>query len=220
MRNPARSASYSASLLVVSNSNLNAYIYSFPSRLTTIRPAPEPSELEASSVNSFHAFFGSFLLTSSFFASLFFVSGVSARKSANICPLIEFLPLNSISCSPNSMAHLAMRPDFSGFARIYFMGLSLRTSPCNVRVTKYTGICFFPLSAISTALTFSSEVARSLLLSILLPGWIALFLSGARLLFFCYTGSAWVEVHAKTSMYLFKRSRSLIFILVGSCLPI
>ncbi|GKB64639.1 hypothetical protein Tco_0920825 [Tanacetum coccineum] len=30
----------------------------------------------------------------------------------------------------------------------------------------------------------------------------------------------WAEVHAKTSMYLFKRSRSLIFILVGSCLPI
>ncbi|GKB08907.1 hypothetical protein Tco_0837219 [Tanacetum coccineum] len=76
--------------------------------------------------------------------------------------------------------------------------------------------------------------------------WIALFLSGARLLLFCFTGSAWlntfirclvlkvsppiiitlgtpvmwVEVHAKTSMYLFKRSRSLIFILVGSCLHI
>ncbi|GJY38692.1 putative reverse transcriptase domain-containing protein [Tanacetum coccineum] len=74
MRNPTRSASYSASLLVVLNSNLNAYVYSFPSGLTTIRPAPDPSELEAPSVNSFHAFFGSssFLLTSSFFASLFF----------------------------------------------------------------------------------------------------------------------------------------------------
>ncbi|GKB77969.1 hypothetical protein Tco_0944864 [Tanacetum coccineum] len=129
MRNPARSASYSASLLVVSNSNLNAYVYSFSYGLTTIRPDPEPSELEAPSMNSFHEFSGSgsFLLTSSFFASLFSVSGVSARKSANIFPLIEFLPLNSISCSPNSMAHLAMRPDFSSFARICFMGLSLRT---------------------------------------------------------------------------------------------
>ncbi|GKC10573.1 hypothetical protein Tco_1007355 [Tanacetum coccineum] len=164
MRNPARSASYSASLLVVSNSNLNAYVYSFPSGLTTIRPAPEPSELEAPSVNSFHAFFGSssFLLTSSFFASLFSVSGVSARKSANICPLIEFLPLNSISCSPNSMAHLAMRPDFSGFARIYFIGLSLRTCIGSVSCSAYEvyGDLFLSLSAISTALTFSSEVAR------------------------------------------------------------
>ncbi|GJV23582.1 hypothetical protein Tco_1376277, partial [Tanacetum coccineum] len=130
--------------------------------LTTIRPAPELSELEAPSVNSFYAFSssGSFLLTSFFFASLFSVRGVFARKSANIYPLIEFLPLNSISCSPNSMAHLAMCPDFSGFAKIYFMGLSLRTSPCNVRLMKSTGICFFPLSAISTAFTFSYEVAR------------------------------------------------------------
>ncbi|GJR30388.1 hypothetical protein Tco_1106620 [Tanacetum coccineum] len=99
MRNPTRSASYSASLLVVLNSNLSAYVYSFPSGLTTIRPAPEPSELEALSVNSFYAFSGSgsFLLTSSFFVSMFSVSGISARKSANICPLIEFFPLNSIS---------------------------------------------------------------------------------------------------------------------------
>ncbi|GJU76869.1 hypothetical protein Tco_1273939 [Tanacetum coccineum] len=52
----ARSASYSASLLVVSNSNLNAYVYSFPSGLTTIRPALKPSELEALLVNSFYAF--------------------------------------------------------------------------------------------------------------------------------------------------------------------
>ncbi|GKC63760.1 hypothetical protein Tco_1096358 [Tanacetum coccineum] len=59
MHNPARSASYSASLLVVSNSSLNAYVYYFPSGLTTIRPAPEPSELEAPLVNSFHAFSGS-----------------------------------------------------------------------------------------------------------------------------------------------------------------
>ncbi|GJT60422.1 hypothetical protein Tco_1003955 [Tanacetum coccineum] len=76
--------------------------------------------------------------------------------------------------------------------------------------------------------------------------WITSFLSGARLLFFCFIGSAWLntfiqcsvlkvspmiinilgtpvmwaEVHAKTSTYFFKRSRSLIFILVGNCLPI
>nr|GEX25334.1 hypothetical protein [Tanacetum cinerariifolium] len=109
-----RCAFCSASLLVISNSNLNAYVYSFPSGLTTIRPAPESLELEAPLVNSFHALSGSgsFLLTSSFFASLFSVSGVSTRKSTTICPLIEFLPLNLISCSPNSTIHLAMRHDF------------------------------------------------------------------------------------------------------------
>ncbi|GKC42217.1 hypothetical protein Tco_1059939 [Tanacetum coccineum] len=129
------------------------------------RPAPEPSELEASLVNSFHPFSdsGSFLLTSSFFASLFSVSGVSARKSTNIFPLIEFLPLNSISCSPNSMAHLAMQLDFSAYTRasISFSNSGyFNSAPCNVRLTKYTGICFFPLSAINTALTFSFEVER------------------------------------------------------------
>ncbi|GJW66715.1 hypothetical protein Tco_0121139 [Tanacetum coccineum] len=131
MRSPAMSASYSASLLVVSNSNLNAYVYLFPSGFTNISPAPEPPELEASSVNSFYVFsgsgFSSFLLASPFFSSTLSVGDVSARKSASICPLIEFLPLNSISCSPNSMAHLATRPDFSDFARTCFIGMSLRT---------------------------------------------------------------------------------------------
>ncbi|GKE25346.1 hypothetical protein Tco_1436858, partial [Tanacetum coccineum] len=116
---------------------------------------------------------------------------VSARKSASICPLIEFPPLNSISCSLNSMAYLATRPDFSGFAKTCFIGISLRTcigcawkylrsflvaytrasmsfsnfgyfcsASCSVRLTKYTGAYFFPLSAINIALTFLFEAAR------------------------------------------------------------
>ncbi|GJX56082.1 hypothetical protein Tco_0285979 [Tanacetum coccineum] len=98
---PSYGASYSASLLVVSNSNLIAYVYSFPSGFTNIGPAPELSELESPSVNSFHVISGSgsFLLASLFFSSSLFVGDVSARKSASICPLIEFLPLNSISSS-------------------------------------------------------------------------------------------------------------------------
>ncbi|GJS44316.1 hypothetical protein Tco_0569359 [Tanacetum coccineum] len=226
IRNPARSASYSASLLVVLNPNLNAYVYSFPSGLTTIRPTPEPSELEALSVNSFHAFLGSgsFLLTFSFFASLFSGAGVSTRKSANICPLVEFLTLNSISCSPNSIAHLAMRLDFSGFARICFIG--------NRGFDTY--VWYLTSCRIPTSINSSTKL------------WITSFLSGARIIFFCFIGSAWlntfircsvlkvssliinilgtsvmwVEVHAKTSMYFFKRSRILIFILVGNYLPI
>ncbi|GJT21620.1 hypothetical protein Tco_0891557 [Tanacetum coccineum] len=157
-------------------------------------PAPEPSELEAPSVSSFHVFSGSvsFLLASPFFSSSLSVGDVSIRKSASICPLIEFLPLNSISCSPNSMAHLATRPDFSWFFcqdllyrhvtdNLYWVHLEISSelpcgvhegkyelfqlrvlfsALCSVRLTKYTGSCFFPLSAINTALTFLFEAAR------------------------------------------------------------
>ncbi|GKB32160.1 hypothetical protein Tco_0871561 [Tanacetum coccineum] len=159
---------------------------------TIISPAPGPSKLEAPSVNSFHVFYGSgsFLLASPFFSSLS-LGDVSARKSASICPLIEFLPLNSISCSPSSMAHLATRPDFSGFAKTCFIGMSLRTcigcawkylwsflaaytrasmsfsnsgyfcsASFSVRLTKYTGACFFPLATSNTGLTFLFEAAR------------------------------------------------------------
>nr|GEX81158.1 hypothetical protein [Tanacetum cinerariifolium] len=51
---PASSVSYSALLLVVSNSNLRAYVNSIPSELTIISPAPEPSNLEAPLVYNFH----------------------------------------------------------------------------------------------------------------------------------------------------------------------
>ncbi|GJZ03711.1 hypothetical protein Tco_0536986 [Tanacetum coccineum] len=34
------------------------------------------------------------------------------------------------------------------------------SAPCTVRLTKYTGTCFFPLSAINSALMLSSEAAR------------------------------------------------------------
>nr|GEW84571.1 hypothetical protein [Tanacetum cinerariifolium] len=156
-----RSPAMSASLLVVSNLNLNVYIYSFPSGFTNISPAPEPSELEALLVNRFHVFSGSgsFLLAPLSLSSSFSVDDVYTRKSASIRPLIEFLPLNSISCSPNSMAHLATSPDLSGFARTCFIGKSLRTC-IGVRLTKYTRAYFFPLSAINTALTFLFEGAR------------------------------------------------------------
>nr|GEU46273.1 ribonuclease H-like domain-containing protein [Tanacetum cinerariifolium] len=50
---PASSASYSASLFVVSNLNRRAYIYSFPSRLISINTILEPLELEAPSVRKF-----------------------------------------------------------------------------------------------------------------------------------------------------------------------
>ncbi|GJR30604.1 hypothetical protein Tco_1106836 [Tanacetum coccineum] len=132
---------------------------------SSIKQALEPSELEALSVNNFHVLSGSgsFLLASSSFTPSSSLEGVSSRKSANICPLTEFLTLNSISCSPNSIAYLAMRPDFSSLAR---------TSPCSVRLTKYTGTCFLPLSVINTALILSSEAARYIikLLSVRIKG--------------------------------------------------
>nr|GEX29527.1 hypothetical protein [Tanacetum cinerariifolium] len=86
------SASYSASLLVVSNSNLNAYVYSFRYGLAPIRPALEPSELEAPSMNSFDVLFGSgsFLLNSLLFASLFSEAD-KAFQRMNEC--LESLPM-------------------------------------------------------------------------------------------------------------------------------
>ncbi|GKA26436.1 hypothetical protein Tco_0712545 [Tanacetum coccineum] len=50
-----------------------------------------------------------------------------APKSARIWALTAFLGLNSISCSPSSMAHLATLPDFSGFDNGSLIGLFVRT---------------------------------------------------------------------------------------------
>nr|GEU40457.1 hypothetical protein [Tanacetum cinerariifolium] len=47
MLSSAMPASYSASLLVIVNSNFNAYVNYVPSGLTIIKPAPEPSPLNA-----------------------------------------------------------------------------------------------------------------------------------------------------------------------------
>ncbi|GJU30914.1 hypothetical protein Tco_1174503 [Tanacetum coccineum] len=62
---------------------------SIPNWLTNISPAPEPSELEAPSVNNFHVFSGSGSFSFGFFDFNYsvFCGGVSAKKSANICPL-------------------------------------------------------------------------------------------------------------------------------------
>nr|GEU74212.1 hypothetical protein [Tanacetum cinerariifolium] len=51
---PSNNDLYFASLLVVLNSNLKAYVYSFPSGLTSIRLTIEPAELDASLVHSFY----------------------------------------------------------------------------------------------------------------------------------------------------------------------
>ncbi|GKE96156.1 hypothetical protein Tco_1581011 [Tanacetum coccineum] len=63
-----------------------SFALSRPASNASIKPAPEPSELEAPSVNNFYAFSGSgsFLLASSSIISLYPIEGVSARKSADI----------------------------------------------------------------------------------------------------------------------------------------
>ncbi|GJW64858.1 hypothetical protein Tco_0116742 [Tanacetum coccineum] len=90
--------------------------------------------------------------------------GVSTKKFASIWPLTELRPLNSISCSPSSIAYLAIRPDFLGLARICFMGLS-------------------------TALILSSKAVRYITKALPLIEAIASFRYGARPLFFCLTRS-------------------------------
>ncbi|GJR49929.1 hypothetical protein Tco_1400450 [Tanacetum coccineum] len=118
-------------IMVVSNSNLREYVYSFPSGLTNIRPALEPSELEAPFVYSFHVFsdINALFAVSGFLilVSLSSTEDVFARKSTNIFHLTDLRPLNSMLSSPSLMAHLALRPDFLGLARICLMGLSVNT---------------------------------------------------------------------------------------------
>ncbi|GJX69894.1 hypothetical protein Tco_0307065 [Tanacetum coccineum] len=126
MRNPTITASYSASLLVAVNLNFKAYVNFVPSGLTTIKPASKPSSLDAPSVYSFYL-----VVSSVCYFSLKSVSSssslVSARKSARIWALTAFLGLNSISCSPSSIAHLATLPDFLGFDNKSLIGLFVRT---------------------------------------------------------------------------------------------
>ncbi|GJS96913.1 hypothetical protein Tco_0803881 [Tanacetum coccineum] len=55
MWSPAMMASYSASLLVAVNSNFKAYVNSVPYGLTIIKPAPEPSPLDAPSCSLLRA---------------------------------------------------------------------------------------------------------------------------------------------------------------------
>nr|GEW95818.1 hypothetical protein [Tanacetum cinerariifolium] len=91
------------------------------------------SKLEAPSVYNFHMFYevGALFVTtgSSIFVSLSFTEGVSARKSAKIFPLTELRTLNSMSCSPSSIAHLAILLDFLRLARIFLIeGVSARKS--------------------------------------------------------------------------------------------
>ncbi|GJT80983.1 zinc finger, CCHC-type containing protein [Tanacetum coccineum] len=50
-----------------------------------------------------------------------------ATGGAKIWPLTELRHLNSMSCSPSSMAHLAIRLDFSDLARICLIVLSVNT---------------------------------------------------------------------------------------------
>jgi hypothetical protein len=129
--NPAIKASYSASLLDARNSNRRAYVTSFPSGSVRMRPAPEPSFLDAPSMYSVHI--GVFLSALGFEVVAPLCSlgesflGVSAMKSAITCPLITDRGLYVILCSPSSIAYLANRPDFSGLSNTCLIGWSVRT---------------------------------------------------------------------------------------------
>ncbi|GKE96990.1 hypothetical protein Tco_1581845 [Tanacetum coccineum] len=131
-------------------------------RLTSINPALESLEMKAPFVYNFHVFSG---FSSSFIVfwvsiSLLYVIGISTKKSAKICPLMELHPLNLISCSSSFIAHLATRPDFLGLASSCFMGLSISIW-IGAQLMKEMRICFFPFIASKTTLILSSETARS-----------------------------------------------------------
>ncbi|GJX71007.1 hypothetical protein Tco_0308178 [Tanacetum coccineum] len=90
---PAMTASYSASLLVVVNSNFKAYVNFVPSGHTIIRQPWSHHRLML----------------------------LSAKKSARIWALTAFPGLNLISCFPSSMAHLATLPDFQASTTVVLL---------------------------------------------------------------------------------------------------
>ncbi|GJV75477.1 hypothetical protein Tco_1507061, partial [Tanacetum coccineum] len=131
IRNPTSHALYSALFFVVLNSKHRAYVYSLPSGLISISPAPEPLDLDALSVKSFHmlsnfrlSFLVSILLITTFSPSS---RGILMEKSFGICVSLDPCSPNSMSCSPNSMAYLAIRPDFSELMSICLTGASVNT---------------------------------------------------------------------------------------------
>ncbi|GKA84419.1 hypothetical protein Tco_0806014 [Tanacetum coccineum] len=87
IQRPAISASYSASLLEEVNF--------VPSRLVSIKPAPDPSTHDDPSVNSVYGSCGG----STTDVSGGFSSGFSTRKSARICPFTDVLGRYTISSS-------------------------------------------------------------------------------------------------------------------------
>ncbi|GJY25605.1 hypothetical protein Tco_0400331, partial [Tanacetum coccineum] len=89
--NPEIKGSYSASLFVVSNLNLRAYVNFIPSRFMSISLAPEPSVQDDPFVNKIHGSGSS--SSNSIRVSKESSSGHSTMKSANICPLIDTLDL-------------------------------------------------------------------------------------------------------------------------------
>nr|GEV61045.1 hypothetical protein [Tanacetum cinerariifolium] len=201
MRSPAMSALYSTSLLVGLNSDLNAYVYSFPFGFTNISPAPEPLELEASSLRVLIFLVLPRLALSAVTENLYWVHLEISSK---------------LPCGVHEGKY-----EFSNSGYFCY-------APCSVRLTKYMRACFFSLFAINTVLTFLFEAARHLgntsvgiFKELLLPP--TLLLKCGQLRFFLRPGFSSfvlpVLFHAKTSACTLRRSRNCIFILVGNFLP-
>ncbi|GKB41476.1 hypothetical protein Tco_0886418, partial [Tanacetum coccineum] len=119
LNGPAIKASYSASLLVASNSNLKA------SGFISINPALKPSTQNDPSMKSVHGS-GSSSLTS-MGATRESSSGRSTMKSTRICPLIDIHGMYWISYSPSSMLHFCSLPVISGFDNTCLIGWSVIT---------------------------------------------------------------------------------------------
>ncbi|GJT22082.1 hypothetical protein Tco_0892019 [Tanacetum coccineum] len=119
------------SLLEAGNSKLKAYVISSLSEFVKIRSAPEPSLLEALSMNNVQSgvlsgiWVGVVVASSDIFGRILIED--SAMKSATTCPFIADLGLYLISCSPSSMTHLASRPEFSDLSNTCRIGWFVNT---------------------------------------------------------------------------------------------
>ncbi|KAK4383944.1 hypothetical protein Sango_3105700 [Sesamum angolense] len=109
---PAKNASYSASLFDEGKSNFIAYSNLSPWGLSRATPAPLPVDVDDRSTYTLHV--GVEILASSY--------ANSTTKSANTYALIAGLGWNSIPYSLNSTAHLTILPESFGLAKSCFKG--------------------------------------------------------------------------------------------------
>ena len=122
---PVRRASYSALLFEQRNSNLSEYVHTSPSKSVSTTPAPDPSPLNAPSINKDQQLFMEG--TSFTFSSSVFPLRIYVRKSAIACPLMLACGLKHVSSSPNSMTYLVTLPGLSGCSNTYLIGWLVST---------------------------------------------------------------------------------------------
>lgn len=121
------SASYSATLLAVENSNLAASSSFKPKGVSNMIPILAPWMFKAPSVFRVHHYNLSSSSSISWGSPFFWKDCISTRKSARTCPFLAIRGWNLMSHIPNSIAYLMSLPDKSSLVNTAFNGWFVRT---------------------------------------------------------------------------------------------